>query len=215
VTPQLDIRAYEPRDRDPVRRICFETGYMGEPIAWQWRDGESFADLATGYYTDREPESTLVAERDGRVVGYLTGCADSERSRGVAGQQVRQLLGRGALLRPGLAGVFWRSLFDLLRDRQAPDEFLADPRWPAHLHINLLPEGRRCGLGRRLVTGWLDRLRAAGSPGVHLGTFAENTNAIPFFEACGFHRHGGPARVPGLRTREGRRMHVQWMIRSL
>jgi ribosomal protein S18 acetylase RimI-like enzyme len=213
--PGFRIRAYEPRDREAVRRICFETGYMGEPIGWQWRDRESFADLATGYYTDREPESTLLAECDGRVVGYLTGCADSERTRGFAAQEVRRLLRRGALLRPGVAGVFWRSLFDLLRDRQAPDEFLADPRWPAHLHINLLAEGRRRGLGRRLVTRWLERLRAAGSPGVHLGSFAENGNALLFFEACGFRRHAEPARVPGLRTREGRRMHVQWMVQSL
>lgn len=212
---ELRIRAYEPRDRSAVRRICFETGYMGEPVAWPWRDGESFADLATGYYTDREPESTLLAEHDGRVIGYLTGCADSERTRGFAAQELRRLLRRGALMRPGIAGVFWRSLFDMLRDRQAPDEFLADPRWPAHLHINLLPEGRGRGLGRRLVTRWLDRLRAVGSPGVHLGTFAENRNALPFFEACGFRRHGEPALVPGLRTREGRRMHVQWMVQSL
>jgi ribosomal protein S18 acetylase RimI-like enzyme len=211
----FQIRAYEPRDRDAVRRICFETGYMGEPVEWQWRDCESFADLVTNYYTDREPESTLLAEGDGRVIGYLTGCADSERTRSFATQEVGRQLLRGALVRPGVAGVFWRSLFDLLRDRQAFDEFLADPRWPAHLHINLLPEGRGRGLGRRLVTRWLERLRAAGSPGVHLGTFAENRNALPFFEACGFRRHADPTRVPGFRTREGRRMHIQWMVQSL
>jgi ribosomal protein S18 acetylase RimI-like enzyme len=212
---EFEIRAYEPRDRDAVRAICFETGYMGDPVDWLWRDRESFADLITRYYTDHEPGSLFVVERGGRVVGYLTGCVDSERCRGFAAGEVRRLVRRGALVRPGVAPFFWRSILDLLRDRQAPDEVLGDPRWPAHLHIDLLPEARRRGVGRRLMARWLDRLRSGGSPGVHLGTFAENQGALPFFEACGFRRLGEPVRVPGFRTREGGRMHAQWMVCSL
>jgi GNAT superfamily N-acetyltransferase len=138
------IRAYRPTDREAIRRIAFETGYMGDSIAWLWPDRESFADLITRYYTDQEPESIFVAEGDGNVLGYLTGCVDSARVR---------------------------------------------PRWPAHLHIDLLPEGRGRGLGRRLMEGWLARLRRV--------------------------RQGAPHPAPGFRTREGRRrMHVQWMVRS-
>ena len=74
------IRPYESRDREAVRRVCFETGYMGDPIAWQWRDAESFADLFTSYYTDHEPESATVVEIDGRVVGYLLGCRDTRHA---------------------------------------------------------------------------------------------------------------------------------------
>ncbi len=59
------------------------------------------------------------------------------------------------------------------------------------------------------------RFRERGVPGVHLGTFAENANALRFFTGCGFARHGAPLRVPGFRTRGGARMHVQWMVRSL
>ena len=71
------IRPYEARDRAQVRHICHVTGYMGEPVAWMWRDTESFADLFTSYYTDAEPQSALVAELDGVVAGYLLGCIDS------------------------------------------------------------------------------------------------------------------------------------------
>ena len=211
---RLGIRPYRPDDRGAVRRICFETGYMGEPVDWLWREPESFADLFTGYYTDREPESGLVAERDGRVVGYLLGCADTERTRGAANSALIRAVLRGALVRPGVASFLWRGVADSLRDRPAPEEGIFDPRWPAHLHIDLLPEGRGCGLGRQLMNAWLERLRASGSAGVHLGTFAENTNAQRFFESCGFARHGEPRRAPGFRTREGGRMHVQWMVRS-
>ena len=66
-----------------------------------------------------------------------------------------------------------------------------------------------------LMQAWLDRLRAVGSPGCHLGTLAENTAAIRFFERMGFARHGPPTRVPGMRTRSGQRMHQQLMTRSI
>jgi ribosomal protein S18 acetylase RimI-like enzyme len=212
---QLDIRAFTAADRDAVRSIAFDTGFMGESIAWLWRDRDTFADLVTNYYLDREPESVIVAEQRGAIVGYLTGCVDSRRARGAAAQEIRRLLRHGVLVKPGVALFFWRSAFDIVRDREPLDDALRDPRWPAHLHINLLPVGRGRGLGQRLMHTWLERLRAANVPGVHLGTLAENHNAIGFFEASGFTRHGSPLRVPGLRTHDGRRMHLQWMVRTI
>ncbi|MBI3783420.1 MAG: GNAT family N-acetyltransferase [Deltaproteobacteria bacterium] len=188
---------------------------MGEPVDWLWRDRDSFADLFTRYYTDREPESLLVAERDGSVVGYLSGCADSARSHGASATEIRRLVVRGGLLRPGVAGFLWRSAFDIIRDGSTVQEDLGDGRFPAHLHINLLPQGRGIGLGRGLMNRWFEGLRSAKVPGVHLGTFAENRNAIRFFESCGFTRQGQAIKAPGFRTREGRRMHVQWMARLL
>jgi uncharacterized protein (DUF952 family)/GNAT superfamily N-acetyltransferase len=212
---ELEIRPYRPGDRARVRRICFETGYMGEPVDWLWNDAESFADLFSGYYTDREPESALVIDRGGDAVGYLLGCVDSRRTRGVEEAVIRRLIRRGGLLRPGVALFLWRALFDVLRDRGARRDFPDAARWPAHLHIDLLPEARGQGLGRQLVETWCARLCERGIPGLHLGTFAENRPAIAFFEACGFERCGDPMRAPGFRTREGGRMHSQWLVRSL
>lgn len=213
--PEFEIRSYRPSDRARVRRIAFDTGYMGDPVDWLWGDPESFADLITRYYTDREPESLFVVDRGGEVLGYLTGCVDSRRVLGVAAGEFGRLLRRGALLRPGVAGFLWRALLDTACDRVVAQEALVDPRWPAHLHIDLLPAARRRGLGRRLMQRWFARLRELGSAGVHLGTFAENRGAISFFEACGFRRYGDPLRAAGFRTREGARMHAQWMVHSL
>lgn len=209
------IRAYQPGDREAIRRIAFETGYMGESIAWMWRDRESFADLITRYYTDREPGSIWVVEREGAVLGYLTGCVDSASARGSALREIRRQIARGRLFAPGFAAFLVRTLLDSLRDGGAPEEALSDPRWPAHLHIDLLPEARGRGLGRRLMQAWFARLSSLGSPGLHLGTFAENHAAIAFFEGCGFAPHGAARPAPGFRTRDGQRMHVQWMVRSL
>ena len=198
-----------------MREIAYATGYMGESPAWYWRDAVSFADIWSGYYTDQEPESAFVAVEGGEVAGYLLGCVDTARAPSPRDVIVRQLRKRHLLVRPGTAGFFWRSLWDTLRDGQVPSGELSDPRWPAHLHINLLSAARGRGAGRGLVEAWLARLRGLGSPGCHLGTMAENTNAIGFFERMGFARHGPPSLVPGMRLRSGGRMHVQLMVRSL
>ncbi len=208
------VRPYEARDREDVRAVCHLTGFMGEPVDWLWRDRESFADMFSGYYTDAEPRSAFVVDIDGTACGYLLGCVDSDKAWDVGRVVARHVVRRGIALRPGTAGVVWRSVADLVRDRPRIAEF-EDPAYPAHLHIDLLPQARGQGAGRRLMKLWLDRLRELGVSGCHLGTFAENSGAIAFFEGVGFERHGAPMPVPGFRTRDGARMHEQIMVRSL
>ena len=212
------VRPYRAADRERVRRICFDTGYLGEPVAWQWRDVESFADLFTSYYTDHEPESAFVAERDGVVEGYLLGCADSRRATSEPAIFFRHVLRRGIALRPGTAGFVWRSFGDALVDglrRRLQAPVGHDDRWPAHLHIDLLPSIRGLGVGSRLMRAWLDRLRALSVPGCHLQTVAENHNAIAFFSAVGFTPCGAPTLAPGLRSPGGDRHHIQLMVQAL
>src|SRR5438309_1158029 len=67
------IRKFEPRDRAAVRRLCCETGFLGNPIDPVFQDRELFADFLTGYYTDWEAESAFVLEMNGEVKGYLLG----------------------------------------------------------------------------------------------------------------------------------------------
>jgi ribosomal protein S18 acetylase RimI-like enzyme len=217
---EVEIRRFRPEDRDAVRHICFLTGSMGEPAEWMWRDEVSFADVFSGYYTDREPESCFVAVIDRDVVGYLLGCRDTSRAWNPAAIAGRHIVRRGIVFRPGTAGFVWRSVVDIVGDltrrrvRIADYEF-ADPAFPAHLHINLLPTARGTGAGGRLVRSWLDDLRDADVPGCFLQTLAENSNAIAFFEAMGFTRRGNPVLAPGERTRDGARTHIQTMVQVL
>jgi len=212
------VRPYEPTDRARVRHICFVTGYIGEPVEWQWRDAESFSNIFTGYYTDAEPESALVAEVDGEVMGYLLGCVDSSKAWNPATVVGRQITRRGIAFRPGTARFVWRSVGDVVIDaahkRLAPAPF-SDPRWPAHLHIDLLREARGRGVGAALLRRWLDSLRRADVPGCYLETIAENTAAVTFFESMGFEKRRRPVPAPGLRSPRGERHHVQLMVQSL
>jgi ribosomal protein S18 acetylase RimI-like enzyme len=212
------VRPYEPKDRARVRHICFVTGYIGQPVEWLWRDAESFANIFTGYYTDAEPESALVAEIDGEVRGYLLGCVDSSRAWNPASVVGRQITQRGIAWRPGTAGFVWRSLGDVIVDaahKRLPPAPFSDERWPAHLHIDLLRDARGLGVGAALMRRWLDRLRQGDVAGCHLETIAENTGAVAFFEAMGFEKRHRPIPAPGLRSPRGERHHVQLMVRSL
>lgn len=211
----IHVRPYRAEDRSRIRDICYRTGYMGEPVDWFWRDRPSFQDLFSAYYTDQEPASLLVADRHGEAWGYLFGCLDTARALDPGRAALRQVVTRGLLLRPGTAGFFWRAARDVVSDRGLPPGDLMDPRWPAHLHINLLPELRGRGVGAALMEAWLDRLRGLGVPGCHLGTFAENRVGLAFFQRMGFERLGEPVPVPGFRLREGGRMHRQLLVQSL
>ena len=106
-------------------------------------------------------------------------------------------------------------MWDAARERPVPSGEVDDPRWPSHLHMNLLPEARGRGAGAQLIAAWLARLRAVGSPGCHLGTLAENRVARAFFARMGFRDLDAPVMVPGMRLRSGGRMHLQLMVQDI
>src|SRR2546423_3771705 len=67
------IRGYRRSDREAVRKLCCDTGFLGEPIDPVYEDRELFADFLTTYYTDHEQESCFLLEVDGEIRGYLLG----------------------------------------------------------------------------------------------------------------------------------------------
>ena len=56
------IRGYRRSDREAVRKLCCDTGFLGHPIDPVYEDRELFADFLTTYYTDHEPESCFLLE---------------------------------------------------------------------------------------------------------------------------------------------------------
>ena len=212
------VRPYTPGDRDAVCDTCFRTGFMGDPVQDQFGDRDAFAHLFCTWYLDHRPDSAWVVDDGaGRAVGYLIGSPD-----GAVGEQahlrafaLRHGLRRGVFVRPGTAGFMARAAIDLARDRSALASEVDPVRYPADLHINLLPAARGQGLGGALIRTWLGRLAALGVPGVHLGTFGENTAAIAFFMAQGFRPVGEPVPNPGFRMPDGARCTVRRFIREV
>ncbi|RKX35117.1 MAG: GNAT family acetyltransferase [Verrucomicrobia bacterium] len=183
------IRPYKPEDRATVRRICCETGFMGNPIEPVFSDRQLFADFFTRYYTDYEPESSLVAidEETGQLVGYLLGCF---RYRYNAFRQNLLIATRvvpKALLRY-LAGRYDRQSRRFLywvvfkSSLQTPK---AVPR-AAHFHFNLLPPYRTGKAGRRLVFTYIDNVKARGARAVFGQIQIQDDKRTRFFERYGF-----------------------------
>lgn len=54
--------------------------------------------------------------------------------------------------------------------------------YPAHLHIDLLPEIQGMGFGRKLFETLKEHLKSQNVKGFHLGVSGKNKNAIAFYE---------------------------------
>ena len=177
------IRPYHPRDRAAVRALCCDTAFMGEPLDRFFDDRELVADALSRYYTDFEPEHTLVVENDGRVVGYFFGCADTARFSAtmrwrIAPLLTLRILWRGAAWRRGTRGFFFRIVRSVFAGHaRLPD---TPPEFPAHFHVNLSKAIRGQGLGPQLIERGLALLRDAGAGGVHLQTIQQNPEDVLF-----------------------------------
>jgi ribosomal protein S18 acetylase RimI-like enzyme len=208
-----EVRAVTDEDHAELRRL-FVRASEGAPTADLWGHQESQAAVYLEPYLRHEPESLLVAEENGALVGYLTGCVDSARFPSESERMDEAIRNHRLMLRPRPVAFFARSVLDVAVakvGRRPTAQECRDPRWPAHLHINVEPKARGTGVADGLMSRWLDRLRQVGSPGCHLQTVCENTRAVRFFERMGFVGHGPTPLVPGLRHR-GRRVHQKTMV---
>jgi len=194
----LQIRPYEPRDREGLRQICCDTADAGQPVENFFPDREVFGDLLTNYYTEHEPQSTFVADDGGEVVGYLTGCLDTKRFLSVMKWRIVpaiffKALFRGTLWHPQTIKLLRTNLGLWLKSGHRSGPTLDD--YPAHLHVNVRQGFRGQHLGQRLVEAFCERARGADVHGVHAGVSAENAKARQFFEQLGFSELSREARM--------------------
>jgi len=157
------IRSYRQEDRPAIRTLCCETGFLGNPVDVLFQDRELFADLFTEAYLRHQPQWALVAEVDGRVVGYLLGAVSKNfelmlmRSGFQAASKMLYRLAAGRYARHPRSGRFVRWLLTA--------GFREQPRHPsnaAHLHWDLERGFRGRGICVRLWEVYEQLLRQAG-----------------------------------------------------
>ena len=184
-----EIRSYKPQDRSALRQICCDTADAGRPSENFFPDREVLADLVTKYYTECEPESAFVADKNGEVVGYITGCMDTQRFTQAMTWQIVPVtfvkaLFRGVLWHPQTVRLVRTNLGLWLKSDHGNQETLRD--YPAHLHVNVRDGFRGQKLGHRLVETFCELAQKAKARGVHARVSAENAPAGHFFEELGF-----------------------------
>jgi ribosomal protein S18 acetylase RimI-like enzyme len=170
--------------------ICFRTGKDGGDASDVSKDRRLLGEVYLGAYLALEPEWCFVivntdAAPDDAVVGYVLGTPDTQAfEERLATDWWPELRERYPL------GIFPEDSYDagLVRTIHAGNRtdlaILTD--FPAHLHVDLLPESQGGGNGRRLLNTLFDALRDAGVPGIHLGVSLSNTTAIGFYNHLGF-----------------------------
>ena len=188
----LELRPYRPADRDAVYEICVRTADAGADATGQYSSDDLMPDVYAGPYLEYAPElATLVVDGSGaseRVLGYIIAAADTHdfvrwyeehwRPRFAA-----RYAPNGAPA-PAVSATERSVITAGLHPVEPPADELA--AFPAHLHINLLPETQGRGLGRTLIATLLAQLRALDVPGVHLGYEPRNSGAAAFYARLGF-----------------------------
>ncbi|MBF9072216.1 GNAT family N-acetyltransferase [Streptacidiphilus fuscans] len=199
---ELSIRPYRSDDWEDLYEICVRTGDNGADASSLYPDPRILPDIFVGPYLALEPELAFVvadaadaadaadgADGEGgdRALGYILGTADTRRF--VARYRDEWLPkvvdrypddgGRGSELR-------------------RPEVMLSPiaDAYPAHLHIDLMPQAQGRGFGRRLMDTYLAALRERGVDAVHLAMGAANVSARAFYDRLGFSELARP--VPGL-----------------
>lgn len=182
------IRPFRSEDLDGLYDVCVKTADVGADATGMLEDDALWGDLFAVPYARRDPGLCWVVEsEDARVIGYVVATDDTDafaawfRDEWWAAR-------RGRYRRSGEQEPTPQDRFIAYGDRQAPggDEIVRD--YPAHLHIDLLPETQGQGLGRRLIDTLLAELGRRGVPALHLAMNADNHSAGAFYERLGFEK---------------------------
>ncbi|MFE5308190.1 GNAT family N-acetyltransferase [Isoptericola sp. NPDC056605] len=182
----IAVDRYRPTDRDALYDVCLRTGDSGEDATGLYADGDLLGHVYLGAYLELEPDLARVLRReDGTPLGYCVATASTadfeRRCEESWWPALRRRYAAPAEDDASPDAPLLRAIHATSRTT-APwlDEF------PAHLHVDLLPEAQGGGRGRRVLEAVLDGVAAAGAPGIHLGVGGRNVRAIGFYEHLGF-----------------------------
>lgn len=183
-TSALSIRRATEADMDALYEICLKTADSGKDASALYSNPKLPGYIWAAPYGKFEPDFTFLLDDGEKAIGYVIGTPDTaafgarlaaewwpDIRKIVAGMQPSAPLDAGALERIANPD---RPLADLHAD------------YPAHLHINILPDAQSSGWGRRLIETQLEALKAHGAAGIHLGVSPTNEKAKGFYRHLGF-----------------------------
>lgn len=180
------IRPYHETDLPAVYDICVRTADAGEDARGRYRSDDLMPDLFAGPYVVLEPSLAFVLDDGGVAVGYVIGTADTASFvQAYRERWIPRLADRySPPERPPVTAED-----ELIALHHHPERMLLPElaNYPAHLHIDLLPDYQGAGHGRALIETFLAALAEAGCKAGHLGALSANTRALGFYRRIGFH----------------------------
>jgi ribosomal protein S18 acetylase RimI-like enzyme len=201
------VRPYRAHDLAAVYDVCVRTANAGEDARGKYQSDALMPDIFAGPYVHLEPDLAFVLDDGHRAVGYIVGTADTAAFvLAYRRRWIPRVAGRYAIPPdpPVTADERMRWLLHRPEHMLVPE--LAD--YPAHLHIDVLPDHQGSGHGKALMEAFLRAAATAGAPAVHLAVAPANTRALGFYKRLGFHEVAVPDAhgvvYLGRSTRRGR-----------
>lgn len=185
-----------------MRRVCLLTGDSGRDATGRWSDDGLVPDVYLEPYLRYRDGVAWVVDEGEVAVGYLVGVADTaDFARWWRRTWVEEFVARhGAVAEHD--EETW-----LFAGGTEPERMVVPTvvdAFPAHLHVDLLPQAQGRGWGRLLLRTFGEELVRLGVPGVHLGVGSDNVGAAAFYRRLGFAEP-----QPGLMTSTSSQLVVQ------
>ncbi|MDA5557590.1 GNAT family N-acetyltransferase [Shimia sp. MMG029] len=191
----ITIRPARASDQGALYDIVLKTGLSGADASHLYNNPKMLGHIYTAPYVALVPALAFVAERDGRVVGYVCGVAQTRAFEALQEVAWWPALRNQYACPEEASRTEWTA--DQIRaawiHHPTPTPAYVAGPFPAHLHMNLSPEVRGAGLGRRLFETWCAAAKLQGVHAMHIGANPANAGGIAFWARMGFERLETPA----------------------
>ncbi|MDB5486938.1 MAG: acetyltransferase family protein [Reyranella sp.] len=182
------IRPFNEADLDACYAISLATGLAGGDAASLYRDPKMMGHIYVAPYALLKPDLTFIVEDAEGVAGFVAGTVDTvaweERLEREWWPALRLRYPDPSDLPSESLTADQRRAAMIHRPSRTPPDVAA--KYPAHLHMNLLPRLQRRGAGSLLLRTWLAAARARDAGSFHVGVNRMNTGAMRFWKKQGF-----------------------------
>ncbi|MGE0280787.1 MAG: GNAT family N-acetyltransferase [Rhizobiaceae bacterium] len=201
-----EIRLARPSDLYALYAVCLETGDNGEDATTLYTDPCLLGHVYVGPYAVLEPDLAFVVEDGDGVAGYVLGAANTALFEERLEREWWPALRRQYAEPTGSDPATWSPDQRLAAQIHHPDRTppSAAARYPAHLHLDLLPRMRGKGAAAALLQRCFGQMRHAGVHAVMLGASRANHRGVKFWEKSGFAEIVSPDLEPGETIWTGR-----------
>lgn len=184
----LQIRPFKAADLEACYAISLATGHAGGDASPLYRDPRMMGHIYIAPYALLAPALTFVIEDARGVAGFVAGAVDTiaweHRLENDWWPLLRRQYADPVGIPPDEQTADQRRAAMIHHPPATPVEIVE--RYPAHLHMNLLPRLQRRGVGSRLLGTWLATARTRGARSLHVGVNRRNAGALRFWAAKGF-----------------------------
>ena len=182
---KFKIRPYHPSDLTSLYKICLLTGNSGKDATNLLSDPDLIGHFYAAPYALFEPEVCFVITNNNKPCGYIIGTKDSQKFYEKCERDWFPILRERYSIAEESNKSFNSVIIKRLHEGHKVKDELCN--YPAHLHINLLPETQGQGLGRKAMNLFIDKLKELNVSALHLEVGKANPGAIKFYEKLGFH----------------------------